>query len=119
MSERANEPNTGNKTDVSQECQCQICHRNHIAKRQGEFTHEIVHNASIIAIFHGIDCAIVPASIKPVFYIDQGSWIGEPCSVPLCGSNADGLDIAFYIIFLSRILIAAADIQNLAFIILV
>lgn len=69
------EPNTGNKADVSQDCQCQICHRNRIAKRRGELTHEIVHNASIIAICHSIDCDNVAS------YIDQLCREDEPCSV--------------------------------------
>lgn len=64
MSEWLSEPNTGNKADVSQDCQCQICHRNRIAKRRGELTHEIVHNASIIAICHSIDCDNVAVIYK-------------------------------------------------------
>lgn len=64
MSECAREPNTGNKSDVSQDCQCQICHRNHIAKRRGELTHEIVHNASIITVCHSIDCDNVAVIYK-------------------------------------------------------
>lgn len=64
ISEWVSEPNTGNKTDVSQDRQCQICHRNHIAKRRGELTHEIVHNASIIVICHSIDCDNVAVIYK-------------------------------------------------------
>lgn len=64
MSDWVSEPNTGNKADVSQDRQCQICHRNHIAKRRGELTHEIVHNASIIAICHSIDCDNVAVIYK-------------------------------------------------------
>lgn len=77
MSEWATEPNAGNKADVSQDCQCQICHRNHIAKRQGELTHEIVHNTSIIAICRRIDCENVAASVKPLFLhwsLELGRW---------------------------------------------
>lgn len=77
MSEWVNEPNASNKADVSQDCRCQICHRNRIAKRRTELTHEIVHNSSIIAICHSIDCDIVAS------YIDQRCWEDESCSLPV------------------------------------
>lgn len=34
MSEWMSEPNAGNKADVSQGCQCQICHRHRVARRR-------------------------------------------------------------------------------------
>lgn len=36
-----------------------------IAKKKGELTHEIVHNASMIAICHSIDCDNVAVIYKP------------------------------------------------------
>lgn len=89
MSEWVNEPNASNKADVSKDHQCQICHRNHIAKRQWELTHEIVHNLSIIAICHSIDFDNVAS------YIDQHCWEDESCSLLLkcCKS---GLTLDWY-----------------------
>lgn len=89
MSEWVNEPNASNKADVSKDHQCQICHRNHIAKRQWELTHEIVHNLSIIAICHSIDFDNVAS------YIDQQCWEDESCSLPMkcCKS---GLTLDWY-----------------------
>lgn len=83
MSEWVNEPNTGNTADVSQDCQCQICHRNRIAKRRGELTHEIVHNASIIAICHSIDCDNMAVIYKACILYWSGCWEDEPHSVPV------------------------------------
>lgn len=87
MSAWVSEPNTGNKADVSQDRLCQICHRDRIAKRQEELTHEIVHNASIIAICHSIDCDNVEVIYKActlywsavlerwaMLYLDEVMW---------------------------------------------
>lgn len=67
MSESAAGQGTGNKADVSHDCWCQVFHRNHIAQRQGELTHEIVHNVSKTAICHSTDCENMAAFMKPSF----------------------------------------------------
>lgn len=108
MSESTAEPTIGNKADVSHDCHCQICHRHHIAKRQGELTHEIVRSTSKIAIWHGIDWENVAAFMKPSFLIDHYCWEGEPYVALIRGgeSLSDILfDITVDITFLNGILI--------------
>lgn len=78
MSEWMSEPNASNKADVSQGCQCQICHRHRVARRQrGAQPWNCSKFSSIIAVCHRIDCD------NGASYIDQQCREHESCSLPV------------------------------------